>query len=66
MVKSTGVSLNRADGTVRISFLPDARDVEASPGETEVEVNQCPPWKICGKTGVYQLYEVVRRKPHSS
>jgi len=25
----------------------------------EVEVNQCPPWEIRGKTGLYQLYEVV-------
>jgi adenylate cyclase len=32
----------------------------------EVEVNQCPPWEIRGKTGVYQLYEVVGTKPHSS
>jgi adenylate cyclase len=31
----------------------------------EVEVNQCPPWEIRGKTGVYQLYEVVGAKPHS-
>jgi adenylate cyclase len=29
----------------------------------EVEVNQCPPWEIRGKTGVYQLYEVVGTKP---
>jgi adenylate cyclase len=29
----------------------------------EVEVNQCPPWEIRGKTGVYQLYEVVGAKP---
>jgi adenylate cyclase len=28
----------------------------------EVEVNQCPPWEIRGKTGVYQLYEVVGAK----
>jgi len=32
----------------------------------EVEVNQCPPWEIRGKTGVYQLYEVVGTKAHSS
>jgi adenylate cyclase len=32
----------------------------------EVEVNQCPPWEIRGKTGVYQLYEVVGTNPHSS
>lgn len=32
----------------------------------EVEVNQCPPWEIRGKTGVYQLYEVLGTKPHSS
>jgi len=31
----------------------------------EVEVNQCPPWEIRGKTGVYQLYEVVGAKPPS-
>ncbi len=31
----------------------------------EVEVNQCPPWEIRGKTGVYQLYEVVGAKTHS-
>jgi hypothetical protein len=30
-----------------------------------VEVNQCPPWEIRGKTGIYQLYEVVGTKPHS-
>jgi adenylate cyclase len=30
----------------------------------EVEVNQCPPWEIRGKTGVYQLYEVVGAKVH--
>jgi adenylate cyclase len=28
----------------------------------EVEVNQCPPWEIRGKTGLYQLYEVVGAK----
>ena len=28
----------------------------------EVEVNQCPPWEIRGKTGMYQLYEVVGAK----
>jgi adenylate cyclase len=32
----------------------------------EVEVNQCPPWEIRGKTGVFQLYEVVGTKAHSS
>jgi hypothetical protein len=31
----------------------------------EVEVNQCPPWEIRGKTGVYQLYEVVGTKVHT-
>jgi adenylate cyclase len=25
----------------------------------EVEVNQCPPWEIKGKSGLYQLYEVM-------
>jgi adenylate cyclase len=28
----------------------------------EVEVNQCPPWEVRGKTGVFQLYEVVGTK----
>ena len=28
----------------------------------EVEVNQCPPWEVRGKTGVFQLYEVVGAK----
>jgi adenylate cyclase len=28
----------------------------------EVEVNQCPPWEIRGKTGLYQLYEVAGAK----
>jgi adenylate cyclase len=28
----------------------------------EVEVNQCPPWEIRGKTGSYNLFEVVRAK----
>ena len=31
----------------------------------EVEVNQCPPWEIRGKTGMYQLYEVTGVKTHS-
>jgi adenylate cyclase len=29
----------------------------------EVEVNQCPPWEVRGKTGLFQLYEVVGTKP---
>ncbi len=28
----------------------------------EAEVNQCPPWDIRGKTGSYNLFEVVRAK----
>jgi adenylate cyclase len=28
----------------------------------EVEVNQCPPWEVRGKTGIFQLYEVVGAK----
>ena len=28
----------------------------------EVEVNRCPPWEIRGKTGTYNLFEVVRAK----
>ena len=32
----------------------------------EVEVNQCPPWEIRGKTGLHQLYEVVGAKVHST
>jgi adenylate cyclase len=32
----------------------------------EVEVNQCPPWEMRGKTGLYQLYEVTGAKPHTS
>ena len=28
----------------------------------EVEVNQCPPWEVRGKTGIFQLYEVVGTK----
>ncbi len=29
---------------------------------SEVEVNQCPPWEIRGKSGLYNLFEVVRAK----
>jgi adenylate cyclase len=29
---------------------------------SEVEVNKCPPWEIRGKTGSYNLFEVVRAK----
>ena len=32
----------------------------------EVEVNECPPWEIRGKTGLYQLYEVTGAKAHST
>ena len=32
----------------------------------EVEVNQCPPWEIRGKTGMYQLFEVVGTKANSA
>ena len=28
----------------------------------EAEVNQCPPWEIRGKSGLYNLFEVVRAK----
>jgi adenylate cyclase len=31
-----------------------------------VEVNQCPPWDIRGKTGSYNLFEVVRAKNKKS
>ena len=32
----------------------------------EVQVNQCPPWEIRGKTGLYQLYEVTGPKAVST
>ncbi len=49
-----------ANKTVGTNFLisEDAYDRAGH----EVQVNQCPPWEIRGKTGVYQLYEVVGAK----
>ena len=49
-----------ANKTVGTSFLI-SEDAYCRAGH-EVEVNQCPPWEIRGKTGVYQLYEVVGAK----
>jgi adenylate cyclase len=52
-----------ANKNVGTSFLI-SEDAYEQAGH-EVEVNQCPPWEIRGKTGVYQLYEVVGTRPHS-
>jgi adenylate cyclase len=49
-----------ANKTVGTNFLI-SEDAYYRAGH-EVEVNQCPPWEIRGKTGVYQLYEVVGAK----
>ena len=51
-----------ANKTVGTNFLM-SEDAYFRAGH-EVEVNQCPPWEIRGKTGVYQLYEVVGAKAH--
>jgi adenylate cyclase len=51
-----------ANKTVGTNFLI-SEDAYSRAGH-EVEVNQCPPWEIRGKTGVYQLYEVVGAKAH--
>jgi adenylate cyclase len=49
-----------ANKTVDTSFLI-SDDAYRQAGH-EVEVNRCPPWEIRGKTGLYQLYEVVGPK----
>ncbi|MGB8464258.1 MAG: 2Fe-2S iron-sulfur cluster-binding protein [Terrimicrobiaceae bacterium] len=52
-----------ANKTVASNFLM-SEDAYHQVGN-EVEVNQCPPWEIRGKTGMYQLYEVTGVKTHS-
>ncbi|HET7238916.1 MAG TPA: adenylate/guanylate cyclase domain-containing protein [Terrimicrobiaceae bacterium] len=32
----------------------------------EIEVNQCPPWEIRGKSGMFQLFEVVGSRSNST
>jgi adenylate cyclase len=49
-----------ANKTVETNFLI-SDDAYRRAGH-EVEVNQCPPWEIRGKTGLYQLYEIVGAK----
>ena len=56
--------IEAANKTVGSNFLI-SEDAYFRAGH-EVEVNQCPPWEIRGKTGVYQLYEVVGAKAHPS